>query len=91
MISLMIHATEIILKVILEGVRNIIKTKIAEEQYGFIEKKEHGMRMLTERSIEMKHYLHLCFTDYEKAFDRLKYARLVRMLQEVRIDGFTIY
>lgn len=54
----------------------MIKTEVAEEQNGFIEEKGTWnailiMGMLAERSTEMQHDLYLCFTGYEKDFDRV--------------------
>ena len=45
------------------------------------------MRMLSERAIEVQHNLNLCFIDFEKAFDRVKHKDLIKMLQNIGVDG----
>ena len=45
------------------------------------------MRMLSERAIEVQHNLYLCFIDFEKAFDRVKHKDLIKMLQNIGVDG----
>ena len=42
---------------------------------------------MTERTIEMKKDLYLCFIDYAKVFDRVKLSELFRILSELDIDG----
>ena len=70
-ISLMSQITKIIIKVILNRIKQKLKPEIAEEQYGFIEGNGTRnaifiMRMLTERSIEVQIDICMCFIDYEK-------------------------
>ena len=86
-ISLINHTTKILLHVLMNRVRNKLKTEISDVQYGFVEDKSTRnaifiIRMLTERAVEMQKNLYLCFIDYKKAFDKVKheqtnkYARL---------------
>ena len=42
---------------------------------------------ISERSIEMQKDLYLCFIDYEKAFDRVKHSEMVKMLENIGVDG----
>ena len=45
------------------------------------------LRMLIERAIEVKKDLYVCFVDYEKAFDRVRHAHLITILEQVNING----
>ena len=40
------------------------------------------LRMICKRSIEMQKDIYLCFIDYTKAFDKVKHAQLLDMLQD---------
>ncbi len=91
-ISIMSQVTNIILRVVLDRMRNKILPEIENKQCGFI--KEKGtrnaifiLRMLMERLTEVKKDLYVCFIDYEKAFDRVKHVDLMRMLEGLKIDG----
>jgi len=91
-ISLMSHVTKILLKILMMRMKNKISTEIAEEQYGFTPDKGTRnaifiLRMIIERSIEVKHDLYLCFLDYTKAFDKVKHDNLFQILQNLDIDG----
>ena len=42
---------------------------------------------LSERMAEKQRDLYTCFIDYEKAFDRVRHANLIRMLEKLNLDG----
>ena len=91
-ISIMSQITKIILRIVLNRIRNKILPEIGNEQFGFIKGKGTRnaifiLRMLMERAIEVNKDLYVCFVDYEKAFDRVKHVDLIRMLEELNIDG----
>ena len=91
-ISLMSQITKIILKVILNRIKQKLKPEIAEEQYGFIEGKGTRnavfiMRMISERAIEVQKNVYMCFIDYEKAFDKVRHPELVKILRNLNLDG----
>ena len=92
-ISLVVHASKILLKILTKR----IESKVAatnyegEDQYGF--RKGRGTReaismikCLVERSLEHGKDLYICFVDYEKAFDRVNWLKLMEVLQQVGID-----
>ena len=90
-ISIMSQITKIILKVILKRIRGKIRQEVAEEQCGFVEGRGTSnaiftLRMIAERTIEKQRNLYLCFIDYEKAFDRVKHAHLMEILENIGID-----
>ena len=91
-ISIMNQITKIVLKVILNRLRNKILPEISNEQCGFIKGKGTRnaifiLRMLTERAIEVNKDLYICFVDFEKAFDRVKHENLMKMLEDLNVDG----
>jgi len=91
-ISLMSHLTKILLRVLIQRMRNKLRPEVSNSQFGFVE--DRGTRnaiftlsMMIERTIEMKKDLHLCFIDYAKAFDRVKHEKLFTILHDLDIDG----
>ena len=90
-ISIMSQLGKIVLRIILNRIRNKIRPEIPEEQYGFVKGKGTAnaiflLRMLSERAIEMQKDLYLCFIDYEKAFDTVRHQELLRMLERLGVD-----
>ena len=91
-ISLMSHVTKILLKILMMRMKNKITPEIAKEQYGFMTDKSTRnaifiLRILIERTIEVKHDIYLCFLDYTKAFDKVKHGNLFQILEKLDIDG----
>ena len=88
-ISLIQHASKILLKVIqrrLEG-----KLQVGKSQFGF--RKGMGtrdaigcMRMMMERSLEFGNEMYVCFVDFEKAFDRVNWVKMMNILQKAGVD-----
>lgn len=90
-ISIMSQITKVILRVILKRIRRKIRAEIADEQFGFTAVKGtsnaiFALRLLAERMIEKQKDLYICFIDYEKAFDRVRHADLMEMLENINID-----
>ena len=90
-ISLISHVGKVITKVILERMRRKIEENLEEDQFGF--RKGRGtrdaigcMRMLTERVLELNREICVCFIDYEKAFDMVRWDILLDLLKEIGID-----
>ena len=91
-ISLMSHLTKLLLRIIMKRNRIKISEQVAEEQCGFVEGKGTRnaifiLRMLSERAIEMQNDLCLCFIDHTKAFDTIKHKRMIKLLQDINVDG----
>ncbi len=91
-ISLMSHMTKILLRILMQRMKNKVRPEIANAQYGFME--DRGTRnaistlnRLIERSVEVQKDIFLCFIDYSKAFDKVKHEELFNILQSLDIDG----
>jgi len=44
------------------------------------------MRIIAERTLEIDEELCICFTDWQKAFDRVNWTRLMQILKRTGID-----
>ena len=91
-ISLMSHVTKIILRVMLNRNKKIMREKIADEQFGY--KPGKGTRnailclkTLIEKSIGKQRDLFICYIDYVKAFDCVKHDKLMELIGRLEIDG----
>jgi hypothetical protein len=92
-ISLIVHASKILLKILakrLEGKVEAIHF-VGEDQFGF--RKGRGtrdaiavLRTLCERNLEHDKDIFICFVDYEKAFDRVDWIKLMRTLERLGVD-----
>jgi len=90
-ISLMSHSLKILLRIVLQRIRRQIHPEIPITQYGFMPDRGtsnaiFNLRMISERSIQHQQDVFLCFIDYQKAFDRVKHAELLKMLRNINID-----
>jgi len=90
-ISLISHASKILLRVINNRLRARTKEYIGWDQFGF--RKGMGtrealavMRTLSERNIEHNQDVYVCFIDYEKAFDRVEWTKLLEILRDLGAD-----
>jgi len=90
-ISLIPHVTKILLRIITKRIEGRIEDYISRTQFGF--RKGVGtrdaigvMRMVIERSLENGNEVYVCFVDFEKAFDRVKWAKLMEVIKKVGVD-----
>jgi len=44
------------------------------------------MRIIAERNLEIDEELYICFTDWQKAFDRVNWTKLMQNLKRTGID-----
>ena len=89
-LSLMSHILKILLKVILKRNKHKIESVISETQSGFMAGTREGiynLRTIIERYIKCGKNIYLCFIDYEKAFDRVKHAKISECMENLDIDG----
>ena len=90
-ISLICHASKIMLKILTKRIEHKVQNFISKNQFGF--KRGCGtrdaigvLRMLCERNIEYGKDVYVCFVDFEKAFDRVNWTKMMRILEGLRID-----
>ena len=91
-ISLMSHLTKVLLRVLMNRMRDKIMPEISETQFGFMADKGtrnaiFALRILMERAVEVQTDLYLCFIDYSKAFDKVRHSALFDILQGLNVDG----
>jgi hypothetical protein len=80
-ISLIVHTAKIVAKV-LKKIENKIEDVLGEDQSGF--RREKGTRdalgmprIISERTLEIDEGLSVCFIDWQKAFDRVNWTKLM--------------
>ena len=92
-ISLIVHASKILLKILTKRLEAKVAAVsfIGEDQFGF--RKGRGtrdaiaiVRSLGERRLEHGKDTHICFVDYEKAFDRVNWCKLMKVLGRIGVD-----
>ena len=70
--------------------QNKIEDVLGEDQFGFRRGKGTRdaigmMRIIAERTLEMDEELCVCFIDWQKAFDRVKWIKLMQILKRIGI------
>src|SRR6476661_4753642 len=90
-ISLISHASKILLKVLTYRNEAKVKDFIGRNQFGF--RKGCGMRdaigvmrMICKRSLKFGNNVYICFVDFEKAFDRVNWEKMTKVLQSIGVD-----
>src|SRR6267154_812637 len=90
-ISLICHASKIMLKVLTKRIEAQAKHVLRRSQFGF--RKGCGtrdavgvMRTLCERSLKYGNAVYICFVDFEKAFDRVNWVKMFEIMKSLHID-----
>src|SRR6478609_6434340 len=90
-ISLILHASKILLKLLTNRIEAKARDFIGQNQFGF--RKGCGtrdaivvMRMICERSLEFGNNVYICFVDFEKAFDRVNWKKMMKVLHSIGVD-----
>jgi hypothetical protein len=90
-ISLIPHASKIMLKILTKRIESKAVGFIGKNQFGF--RKGCGtrdaigiMRVLCERSLEHGNDVYICFVDFEKAFDRVNWLKMMEVLKQLQVD-----
>ena len=91
MISLMSHITKLVLRIVINRIRERPLQEVSPDQYGFMPDKETRnaifvLKRLVERSVEKQKDVYTCFIDYSKTFDTVKHDMLVELLQSLDVD-----
>jgi len=84
-ISLVSHASKIVLKILTRRLESTAESYLGKDQFGF--RKGRGtrdaiaaLRVLYERNLEHDNKVYGCCVDYEKAFDRVDWTKLMMIL-----------
>ena len=85
-ISLISHTTKIIAKILRRRIERKIEDVLGEDQFGFRRGKGTRnaigmMRIIAERTLEIDEELCICFIDWQKAFDRVNWTKLMQILK----------
>ena len=90
-ISLIPHISKILLKILQQRLQGRVGDYIGKTQFGF--RRGMGtrdaigvMRMICERSLELDNDSYICFVDFEKAFDRVDWVKMMEVLRKVGAD-----
>jgi len=90
-ISLISHASKIVLRILTKRLEGKANGYISNTQFGF--RKGVGtreaiaaLRLICERKIDLNQDIHICFIDFEKAFDKVNWRLLLDTLQYIGID-----
>lgn len=95
-ISLISHASNVLLNVIHARLRYYVDSQIPPEQAGFVKGRETreqilNIRQLVEKSREFNQPLVMCFIDYNKAFDCVQWRKLWTVMQEMGVSEHIIH
>ena len=90
-ISLIQHACKVILRVLTQRIEGKAKDCISGSQFGFrrgVETRDaiESMRMLIQRNLEYNNNMYVCFADFEKAFDRVSWPKMMTILKTIGVD-----
>jgi hypothetical protein len=90
-ISLTAHTAKIVAKILRKRIDRRIEEVLGEDQFGFRRGKGTkdviGMlRIISEGTLEIDAELCVCFIDWQKAFDRVNWTKLMQILKVTDID-----
>lgn len=91
-ISLISHASKILIKILYRRIEQAIEENLTEDQFGF--RRNTGtkeailaLRLIIEKMIGKGKELYIAFIDAEKAFDRVNWKQMFDVLTEIGIDN----
>ena len=90
-ISIIAHRAKIIVKILKRRIEKKTEVVLGENQFGFRRGKgtrdANGMmRIIAERTLEIDEELCVCFIDWQKAFGRVNWTKLMQILRRTGID-----
>jgi len=85
-ISLIAHTAKIIAKTLIRGIERKIEDVLGQDQFAFRRGKGCRdaigmMRITVERTLEIGEELCVCFIDWQKAFERVNWTKLMQILK----------
>jgi hypothetical protein len=86
-ISLIAHAAKVVASVIRRS-ENKIEDVLGEDQFGFRKgtRDAIGMLIILEQTMDIGEEICICFIDWQKAVDCLKWTKLMKILKKTDID-----
>ena len=92
-ISIIVHASKVLLKIIKGSIKLHYDREMAEEQAGFVEGKGTreqivNIRIIIEKCRDQNIPLYMCFIDYAKAFDCVSHRKLWDTMEQ---KGFPVH
>jgi len=89
-ISLIAHTAKIIAKILRRRIERKLEAVLGV-QFGFRRGKGNSdaigmMRIIVERTLELDGELCICFIDWQKAFGRINWTKLMQILKRTAID-----
>lgn len=90
LIALMSHASKILLKIMNERLKPFLLWQIPPQQAGFMKgrgtrEQISNIRRIIEKAREINKPIYMCFVDYRKAFDSMKWEKLWTILREMGV------
>jgi len=91
-LSLISYTVKLLTIIISKRISKRIEASIANNQYGFRKNKGTrdtilGLRKTHEKHIVKQKIIYMDFVDLEKAFDRIKWISLFKILEKTKIDS----
>jgi len=90
-ISLIAHTAKMIAKILRRRIERKIEDVLGEDQFGF--RRGNGtrdafgmMRITADRTLDIDEELCICLIDWQKAFDRVNWTKLMQILKRTGID-----
>jgi len=87
------HAAKVLIRILTKRIEAKVEgiSYIADDQLRFRRGKGTrdaiaALRVIGERSLQHGKDLYVCFVDYEKAFDRVKWHKMMWMLKNIGVD-----
>lgn len=90
-ISLISHTLKVFLKIIHGRIYRKIEENIDSSQFGFrsglgTREALFSLNVLIQRCLDINQDIHICYIDFEKAFDKVRHETLIKVLQSQNID-----
>ena len=88
---LIAHTAKIVAKLLRRKIEKKFEDVLGEEKFGFRRGKGTRdaigvLRIISEQTLEIDEELCVCFIDWQKAFDRVKWTKLIEILKGTDID-----
>jgi sorting nexin-29 len=90
-LSIIAHAAKIVARILRRRIERKTEDVLGEDQFGFRRGKGTSdaigmLRIISERTLIIDEELCACFIDWQEAFDRVKWTKLMQILKRIGID-----